>query len=427
MALYDRLRNVPTLIEGKPVGEPQPISAGRIDLPQDIVFNIPSTSTEGIDSLSPTIFGIGAPPPLTDEQTQNIIESIQTQPVLDTSIFADTQIPQTIDLGGGLGSIALPNVPVDTIVNIANQAVQDFVPYTGDAFDDYLRDVEAREEAPIFEGEDSFSREEAPEMPAPPRDEKVIGQPVEPPTDIEAPELPSIVPDEPVAPAPAPTPAPAPAPYEDFPEGIFGAPKEADEFDLITPDTDRTFTQEEIDAIINPPRTPIDMSDMDRLLQQQRETFGGFLTAGTPSPDAGRDYGTYDPNATSGYIGDTYQSGSGGYYGNQATPYAAGAPGYDPDAKTGASAVQDYSQTYYAPPPIVFDKYAPRLMARGPMDYEKGQQYQNRPKYGGIDFPTMFSGIGSVVPQDAVMDLMRQIDEDLRRQGATNQFRVLPY
>jgi hypothetical protein len=149
--------------------------------------------------------------------------------------------------------------------------------------------------------------------------------------------------------------------------GITTATPVVDDRNLITPNVEvpegsmtglgSYFTAPQIDQIVDPGYSRPATTDMDRLLQMQRQTYGNFLYAPTPAPAPSPDTGTApaEGDAGSGVVGDGYRFDNIGNY------YTA----YNP--------AQDFQQG-------ILNNI-----------YNRG--------YGTMDFP-VFSGITSLVPSD---------------------------
>jgi hypothetical protein len=196
--------------------------------------------------------------------------------------------------------------------------------------------------------------------------------------------------------------------------GITTATPVVDDRNLITPNVEvpedsmtglgSYFTAPQINQIVDPGYSRPATTDMDRLLQMQRQTYGNFLYAPTPAPapapspdDTGTAPSEGDAGFGSGYVGDGYQGDGTQTYGMN--------PGI--------------TDLYNNPTGIQFGNTGPNVGYMGgnmggyytgttPMqDITRGimNNIYNR-GYGVMDFP-VFSGITSLVPSDARATIRR--------------------
>ena len=186
--------------------------------------------------------------------------------------------------------------------------------------------------------------------------------------------------------------------------GITTATPVVDDRNLITPNVEvpegsmtglgSYFTAPQIDQIVNPGYSRPATTDMDRLLDMQRQTYGNFLYAPTPapapSPDTGR--APLEGDIGSGYVGGEYNYGRGvidpnitGIYNNPTgIQFGAGIFNENRVPAYGYTNVGNYTG---------YDPTQGMEMGNGILSnmYNRG--------YGVMDFP-VFSGITSLVPED---------------------------
>ena len=187
--------------------------------------------------------------------------------------------------------------------------------------------------------------------------------------------------------------------------GITTATPVVDDRNLITPNVEvpegsmtglgSYFTAPQINQIVDPGYSRPATTDMDRLLQMQRQTYGNFLYAPTPAPAPSPSTGTApsEGDVGSGYVGTDYTT-----FPTDTTP-------------------RDYiDQLYNDPTGIQFNNIQ-NQMGMNPYSfdnignyytgYDPAHNIQNNilkniynRGYGVMDFP-VFSGITSLVPSDA--------------------------
>ena len=176
-----------------------------------------------------------------------------------------------------------------------------------------------------------------------------------------------------------------------------------DDRNLITPNVEvpegsmtglgSYFTAPQIDQIVDPGYSRPATTDMDRLLQMQRQTYGNFLYAPTPAPAPSPDTGTApaEGDAGSGVVGDGYNPGTTDFVNNPIT-----------DIYTDPTGLQfNDIQNQMSMNPYRFDNIGNYYTAYNPaQDFQQGilNNIYNR-GYGTMDFP-VFSGITSLVPSD---------------------------
>ena len=190
--------------------------------------------------------------------------------------------------------------------------------------------------------------------------------------------------------------------------GITTATPVVDDRNLITPNVEvpegsmtglgSYFTAPQIDQIVDPGYSRPATTDMDRLLEMQRQTYGNFLYAPTPAPAPAPspDTGTAPSggDAGSGYVGTDYTT----------VPTDTTARDYIDQLYNNPTGIQfgvGDVQNQMSMNPYRFDNignyytvYNPAQDMRGILNniYSRG--------YGVMDFP-VFSGITSLVPSDA--------------------------
>ena len=194
--------------------------------------------------------------------------------------------------------------------------------------------------------------------------------------------------------------------------GITTATPVVDDRNLITPNVEvpegsmtglgSYFTAPQIDQIVDPGYSRPATTDMDRLLEMQRQTYGNFLYAPTPapapapSPDTGTAPGEGDGG--SGYAGDVYNPGITNPVNNPIT-----------DIYTDPTGIQfNDIQNQMSMNPYSFDNIGNYYTAYNPaQEMQQGilNNIYNR-GYGVMDFP-VFSGITSLVPSDTRQTIRR--------------------
>jgi len=191
--------------------------------------------------------------------------------------------------------------------------------------------------------------------------------------------------------------------------GITTATPTVDDRNLITPNVEvpegsmtglgSYFTAPQIDQIVDPGYSRPATTDMDKLLQMQRQTYGNFLYAPTPAPAPSPNTPTPPGDGGSGYAGDVYNSGITNSVMNPNITDLYNNP-------TGIQFNDIQNQMYMDPTRFndiggYYTGYSPMQdITRGIMNniYNTG--------YGTMDFP-VFSGITSLVPEDTRSVLRR--------------------
>ena len=376
-------------------------------------------------------------PTVTDAPLSNV-----AQPPVFNQNFA----PAQIDLGGGLGSISVPQIPLETILanipqfniptgvdltnldptifgyrppavepevetvetgledaGVSDEVVEDVVDTTSDyPFIDpetggqyvlivgdptnpgpgvVVRDPETGELPPGFtEGADGPAGTTPPTQFIPP--------PPPPP--------PSVISEAETAIPPSVTPAPTPAT-----DVVTG-----EDIPLITPQVSvpqesltglgSYFTTPQINQIVNPGYRPPSTTDMDRLLQLQRESFRNFLVqpaaAPIPAPSPSTGTATSEGDAGGlGMVGTAYNRTRDDLLGRD---YIDGLYNDPTGIQFGMPQNQMYSGPIRSDIGGYYSAYNPAQDMRGILNniYNRG--------YGVMDFP-VFSGITSLVPSDA--------------------------
>jgi len=368
-------------------------------------------------------------PTVTDAPLSNV-----AQPPVFNQNFA----PAQIDLGGGLGSISVPQIPLETILaNIPQFNIPTGVDLTNldpTIFGYRPPAVEPEVETVETGLEDAGVSDEVVEDVVDTTSDYpfidpetggqyvlIVGDPTNPGPgvvvrDPETGELPPGFSDEGVS-GPAGTvvegPYVPPPPPSVFSEpsptivdgGITTATPVVDDRNLITPNVEvpegsmtglgSYFTAPQINQIVDPGYSRPATTDMDRLLQMQRQTYGNFLYAPTPAPAPSPSTGTApsEGDVGSGYVGTDYTT-----FPTDTTP-------------------RDYiDQLYNDPTGIQFNNIQ-NQMGMNPYSfdnignyytgYDPAHNIQNNilkniynRGYGVMDFP-VFSGITSLVPSDA--------------------------
>jgi len=200
--------------------------------------------------------------------------------------------------------------------------------------------------------------------------------------------------------------------------GITTVTPTVDDRNLITPNVEvpegsmtglgSYFTAPQINQIVDPGYSRPATTDMDRLLQMQRQTYGNFLYAPTPAPaPSPDDTGTApsEGDAGSGYVGGEYQGG--GYQGGGTQTYGMN-PGIT-DLYNNPTGIQfnDIQNQMYMDP-TRFNNIGGYYTGNNPMqDITRGIMNNiYNAGYGTMDFP-VFSGITSLVPEDTRSVLRR--------------------
>jgi len=367
--------------------------------------------------------------PVTDAPSSNV-----TQPPVFNQLTPEQQqalqnlqnpAPAQIDLGGGLGSFSVPQIPLETILaNVPQFNIPTGVDLTNldptifgyrppsvepevetgleDAgvSDEVIEDVSDNtydlgildpETGQVYESE-----EDLPEGVVVGGGDGPAGTVVEPYIPPPPPPAPSVIsPAETVIP---PSVTPAPTPATDVVTG--------EDIPLITPQVSvpqesltglgSYFTTPQISQIVDPGYRPPSTTDMDRLLQLQRESFRNFLvqpaaeTAPVQTPSTGT--APSEGDGGSGIMGRLY---SGANADRLARDYIDGLYNDPTGIQFGLPQNQMYSGPIRSDIGGYYTAYNPAQdMQRGILNniYNRG--------YGAMDFP-VFSGITSLVPSDA--------------------------
>ena len=357
-----------------------------------------------------------AQPPVIDDPR----DRVQIDPVLpNIANFIGNMGQTTIDLGGGLGSFSVPQIPLETILaNVPQFNIPTGVDLTNldptifgyrppavepevETVETGLEDAGVSDEVVEDVSDNTYdlgildpetgqvyeSEEDLPEG-------VVVGGGDGPAgTVVEGPYVPP--------PPPSVFSEPSPTIVDG---GITTATPVVDDRNLITPNVEvpegsmtglgSYFTAPQINQIVDPGYSRPATTDMDRLLQMQRQTYGNFLYAPTPAPAPSPDTGTApsEGDVGSGYVGTGY---------------------------TADDTARDYiDQLYNDPTGIQFgvgnfqnqmgvDPYRFNNIGGYYTAYNPAQNIQNNilkniynRGYGVMDFP-VFSGITSLVPSDA--------------------------
>jgi len=187
--------------------------------------------------------------------------------------------------------------------------------------------------------------------------------------------------------------------------GITTATPVVDDRNLITPNVEvpegsmtglgSYFTAPQINQIVDPGYSRPATTDMDRLLEMQRQTYGNFLYAPTPAPAPAPspDTGTApsEGDAGSGYVGSGYTAD------DTARDYIDQLYNDPTGIQFGVGDVQNQMSMN----PYRFNNIGGYYSAYNPAQDMRGilNNIYNR-GYGVMDFP-VFSGITSLVPSDA--------------------------
>ena len=354
MALYDRLRDSVKMVDGEIIE--------------------PRTTRGGISGL----FGRMGDK-IRQQEASTAVPVTTTAPVFTTA-------PQGIDLGGGLGTIPMPQfsgLDQERLNNYLQNLNPSIFGIRPDTFDEYLRDQEEREAAQEEEQVDTGLEDTG-------VSEEVISDVV----DLdEAPVMPTlpvrettpVVETAPVSVAPAPPPPPAT-------DVVTG-----EEIPLITPTTavpqdsltglGSYFTAPQIQQIVSPPQQVPGTSDMEKLLQLQRESFRKFLV----QPQTQQPVASLVVTTAPATGGETGYMGTGYVPGETYQPISFGTP-YDP-------MMQLNNYTYTQPQGIQFTPSNQMIGMPQPLSIQDTRSTYGD-VYGGLVFPD-FSGITSLVPFDA--------------------------
>jgi hypothetical protein len=377
-------------------------------------------------------------PPVIDAPLSNV-----AQPPVFNQLTPEQQLalqnfqnpaPAQIDLGGGLGGFTMPQITLDKILANMPQGIFGYQPPVieqppvvepeAETVETGLEDTGVSDEV-VEDVVDTTSDYPFTDPETGGDLVLVVGDPTNPGPgvvvrDPETGELPPGFSDEGVD-GPAGTvvegPYIAPPPPSVFSEpsptivdgGITTATPVVDDRNLITPNVEvpegsmtglgSYFTAPQIDQIVDPGYSRPATTDMDRLLQMQRQTYGNFLYAPTPAPAPAPspDTGTApsEGDVGSGYVGTDYTT----------VPTDTTARDYidqlynDPTGiQFGVGDVQNQMNMN----PYQFNNIGGYYTAYNPaQDMRNGilNNIYNR-GYGVMDFP-VFSGITSLVPSDA--------------------------
>ncbi len=326
---------------------------------------------------------------------------------------------QQINLGGGLGGFSIPQITLDNILANMPQGIFGYQPPAiepeVEPVETGLEDTGVSDEV-VEDVEDTTSDYDLSDYML------VVGDPTNPGPGVVVrdPETGEFPPgyvqggvDGPAGTIPPTTytPSPTPPPPSVFSEpsptivdgGITTVTPTVDDRNLITPNVEvpegsitglgSYFTAPQIDQIVNPGYSRPATTDMDRLLDMQRQTYGNFLYAPTPAPAPSPDTGTApgEGDAGSGYTGDVYNPGITNPVNNPIT-----------DIYTNPTGIQfNDIQNQMSMNPYSFDNIGNYYTAYNPaQEMQQGilNNIYNR-GYGSMDFP-VFSGITSLVPSD---------------------------
>lgn len=370
--------------------------------------------------------------PVTDAPLSNV-----TQPPVFNQLTPEQQQalqnfqnprPAQVDLGGGLGGFTMPQIPLETILaNVPQFNIPPGVDLTNldptifgyrppavepevetgleDAgvSDEVIEDVSDNtydlgildpETGQVYESE-----EDLPEGVVVGGGDGPAGTVVEPYIPPPPPPPPSVISEAETAIPPSVTPAPTPAT-----DVVTG-----EDIPLITPQVSvpqesltglgSYFTTPQINQIVDPGYRPPSTTDMDRLLQLQRESFRNFLVqpAAAPAPAPSPDTGTApsEGDVGSGYVGTDYTT----------VPTDTTARDYIDQLYNDPTGIQfgvGDIQNQMVMDPYRFNNIGGYYTAYNPaQDMQRGilNNIYNR-GYGAMDFP-VFSGITSLVPSDA--------------------------
>jgi len=348
------------------------------NIPENFQVNLP----EDIDltNLEPTIFGTPLAPSLPTPPVFTPAPAPVPAPAPST-VLEDTGASEEVieDVDQGIGS--LPDYPFtdpetggDVVLVVGEPG------YTGPGV--VVRDPETGELPPGFSDEGVSG-------PA--------GTVVEPYTPPPPPPPPSVISEAETAIPPSVTPAPTPAT-----DVVTG-----EDIPLITPQVSvpqesltglgSYFTTPQINQIVNPGYRPPSTTDMDRLLQLQRESFRNFLVqpaaAPIPAPSPSTGTATSEGDAGGlGMVGTAYNRTRDDLLGRD---YIDGLYNDPTGIQFGMPQNQMYSGPIRSDIGGYYTAYNPAQdMRNGILNniYNRG--------YGVMDFP-VFSGITSLVPSDA--------------------------
>ena len=317
----------------------------------------------------------------------------------------------TVDLGGGLGTIPMPQISQEQINQILAGLNPTIFGYTPPSIDTGLEETGASQEVIEDVGDNTYDlgildpttglvyedEEDLPEGVVVGGGDGPAGTVIERYT---TPPPPSMVSEAQAVIPPSVTPAPTPAT-----DVVTG-----EDIPLITPQVNvpqesltglgSFFTTPQINQIVDPGYTPPSTSDMDKLLQLQRQSFRNFLvqpeaeTAPTPAPDTGTTPSEGDMG--SGYVGEGYDPRLDNERYDPRLDYDLYLMGSDPRGIAGTytdpGGIQFTNQMYTAP--------SPQYTVGAPMDN----------LYGNLVFPD-FSGVTSLVP----FEERRQVLDTQRR------------
>ena len=373
--------------------------------------------------------------PVTDAPLSNV-----TQPPVFNQLTPEQQqalqnfqnpAPAQIDLGGGLGSFSVPQIPLETILaNVPQFNIPTGVDLTNldptifgyrppavepevETVETGLEDAGVSDEVIEDVSDNTYdlgildpetgqvyeSEEDLPEGVVVGGGDGPANTVVEPYIPPPPPPPPSVISQaQPVIP---PSVTPAPSPATDVVTG--------EDIPLITPQVSvpqesltglgSYFTTPQINQIVNPGYRPPSTTDMDKLLQLQRESFRNFLvqpaaeTAPAPSPSTGT--APSEGDAGSGYVGTDYTT----------VPTDTTARDYIDQLYNDPTGIQfgvGDLQNQMSMNPYRFNNIGGYYTAYNPaQDMQRGilNNIYNR-GYGAMDFP-VFSGITSLVPSDA--------------------------
>ena len=331
---------------------------------------------------------------------------------------------QQINLGGGLGGFSIPQITLDNILANMPQGIFGYQPpviepevETVETVETGLEDTGVSQEV-VEDVEDTTSDYDLSDYML------VVGDPTNPGPgvvvrDPETGEFPpgyeqgNVEGPAGTIPPTTYTPSPTPPPPSVFSEpsptivdsGITTATPVVDDRNLITPNVEvpegsmtglgSYFTAPQIDQIVDPGYSRPATTDMDKLLEMQRQTYGNFLYAPTPAPAPAPspDTGTApsEGDGGSGYAGDVYNPGITNPVNNPIT-----------DIYTNPTGIQfNDIQNQMSMNPYSFDNIGNYYTAYNPaQEMQQGilNSIYNR-GYGSMDFP-VFSGITSLVPSD---------------------------
>ncbi len=322
---------------------------------------------------------------------------------------------QQINLGGGLGGFSIPQITLDNILANMPQGIFGYQPPAiepeVEPVETGLEDTGVSDEV-VEDVEDTTSDYDLSDYML------VVGDPTNPGPGVVVrdPETGEFPPgyvqggvDGPAGTIPPTTytPSPTPPPPSVFSEpsptivdgGITTVTPTVDDRNLITPNVEvpegsitglgSYFTAPQIDQIVNPGYSRPATTDMDRLLDMQRQTYGNFLYAPTPAPAPSPDTGTApaEGDAGSGYVGTGYNTNI-----NQGIT----------DLYNDPTGIQfNDIQNQMSMNPYRFDNIGNYYTAYNPAQhFQQGILTNNYNRgYGVMDFP-VFSGITSLVPSD---------------------------